>query len=359
MIKPKKADYLLLSAIVILTIFGVIMVYNASVFEAFRIFSDKYYFLKNQFIWAVIGLILMSVASKIPLELVKRLSFPSLIISLFLLIIVLIPGIGTKVMGARRWINLGSFTLQPTELVKLALTVYLAAWLAKQKPLLPFLGLLGLIGGLIMLQPDLGTTIIISFTAVATYYLSGAPILTFLFIGLFGFVSGLGFIFSSSYRKERLLTFFNPSRDPLGSSYHIQQALIAIGSGGLWGLGLGQSRQKYQFLPQVTTDSIFAIIAEELGFIGSSLVIFLLVFIILRTFKVARYAPDNFTRLLTAGIGCWLGIQSLINIAAMVSLLPLTGVPLPFISYGGSSLIVSLTAMGLVLNISRYQVKRI
>jgi cell division protein FtsW len=192
-------------------------------------------------------------------------------------------------------------------------------------------------------------------TGFLVYLASGAKLTYLIASGILGTLSGLAMILSSDYRKQRVMTFLDPSRDPLGSSYHVMQALIAIGSGGLWGLGLGQSRQKYQFLPQVTTDSIFAIIAEETGFLGASLVIILLFLVVNRALKIAKMAPDNFSRLLSVGVACWIGIQAVVNLAAMLSLLPLTGVPLPFISYGGSSLVMTLTGVGLLLNISRFR----
>lgn len=353
--KPKKPDLVLAALVIAITFFGLLMVYNASVVEAYQLYSDKYHFVKLQSLWAALGLIALAFATFLPLSLFKKIAPAALLINIILLIIVIIPGVSSSSFGARRWINLAGFSLQPTELIKLTLSLYLAAWLAKERPFWPYLVILALILGLIMLQPDLGTAIVIILTAVLVYYISGAPLTYLLLVGILGTASGLGLIFSSQYRKERLLTFLNPSRDPLGSSYHIRQALIAIGSGGLWGLGLGQSRQKYQFLPQVTTDSIFAIIAEELGFFGSSLVIIVLFAIVIKAFHIARLAPDSFTRLLATGIASWLGLQILINLAAMLALVPLTGVPLPFISYGGSSLIVILTGMGLLLNISRFQ----
>lgn len=354
-VNRKPVDKILLTLTLAVTLFGILMVYDASVVEAYQLFNDKYYFLKLQSQWAVLGFIALFITSKLPLDWFKKIAPLALIVSLILLIIVLIPGLGETTLGARRWLNLAGFNLQPTELIKLSLSLYLATWLAKDRSFWLYLVLLGFILGLVMLQPDLGTAIVIIFSAVLTYYISGANIFYLISVGFMGILSGLALIFTSAYRKERLLTFFNPARDPLGSSYHIKQALIAIGSGGLWGLGLGQSRQKYQFLPQVTTDSIFAVIAEEIGFFGAGLVILALFFIVIRALRIARLAPDNFSRLLAAAIAGWIGIQAVINLAAMLALLPLTGVPLPFISYGGSSLIVTLAAIGLLLNISRFQ----
>lgn len=355
-IKPKKIDFSLLILVILISFFGLIMVYSASVVEAWQLFSDKYYFLKQQAIWLIAGFIALFVASLIPLAWIKKFSLLILIINLILLILVLIPGIGNQALGARRWLDLGFFSIQPTEMMKFSLSLYLSTWLTKARPFWNFLLILGLILGLIMLQPDLGTAIVIIFTSVIVYYVSGANWLHFFVLMIIGGLSGTGLILSSSYRRERLLTFLNPTHDPLGSSYHVRQALIAIGSGGLWGLGIGQSRQKYQFLPQVTTDSIFAVIAEELGFIGAALVIVVLFAIIYKAFKIARMAGDDFSRLFATAIASWLAVQTVVNLAAMLALLPLTGVPLPFISYGGSSLIIILIAVGFLLNISRYQI---
>jgi len=352
----KPVDSILLGLVILVSLFGLVMVYNASVAEAFSLFSDKYYFVKQQARWLGLGLVVLAAASYVPLGWIKKIAPLLLVTSLVLLVLVLIPGLGTQSLGARRWLVLGGFQLQPTELAKLALLIYLSAWLEKSRPLWQFLLILGLFLGLIMLQPDLGTALVLVTAAVLVFYLAGAPIISLLGLAVLGFVTGMGLIFSSPYRKERLLTYLNPLHDPFGSSYHIRQALIAIGSGGLWGLGLGESRQKYQFLPQVTTDSIFAVIAEEAGFVGAGLLILVLLAIVWKGLRVASLAPDRFTAILAAGITSWLAVQIFINLGAMLALLPLTGVPLPFISYGGSSLIVSLAGVGILLNISRYQV---
>ncbi|MEA3354911.1 MAG: putative lipid II flippase FtsW [Patescibacteria group bacterium] len=354
--KKKKPDTILFLLTIFLTLFGVIMVYNASVFESYQLFLDKYHFLKLQALWVTLGFLGLLVTTHISLDFIKKISPIALLINIILLIIVLIPGLSDKSFGARRWISIAGFNLQPTELIKLILSIYLAAWLAKKRNFLPFLAILGLILGLIMLQPDLGTSIVIVLIGVIVYYVSGAKLIHLILTGLIGAFSGIGLILLSPYRKARILTFFDPSKDSLGSSYHITQALIAIGSGGFWGLGLGQSRQKYQFLPQVTTDSIFAIISEEIGFFGTSLLILALFAFVLRGFKIAGRAKNDFSKLLAVGISGWIGVQIIINLGAMLALLPLTGVPLPFISYGGSSMIVMLIGVGLLLNISRDQI---
>jgi cell division protein FtsW len=353
--KAKSPDLILLFAVIGLALFGLAMVYNASVAEAWQWFGDKYHFVKLQALWLGIGLTGMALAIFIPLGLVEKTASWWLAVTLILLVAVLVPGLGNQALGARRWLNLGGFSLQPTELTKLTLGIYLSAWLVKRRPLAKYLLILGLVLGLVMLQPDLGTAIVIILSSVIVYFISGAEWRYLLLLSVLAGLSGIGLIYSSAYRRARLLTWLNPAQDPLGSSYHIRQALITIGSGGLWGLGLGQSRQKYQFLPQVTTDSIFAVIAEELGFFLSALVIVWLFLIIYRGLRISHLAADGFSRLLAAGISGWLGVQAVVNLSSMLALLPLTGVPLPFVSYGGSSLIISLIGTGLLLNISRFR----
>lgn len=352
----KKPDPILLGLTIILTLFGILMVYNASVVQAYDLFGDKFRFLKLQALWAAIGFVMMGFFTFFPIHLIKKLSPVILAANILLLVLVLIPGVGSSALGARRWINLFGFTLQPTELIKLSLSIYLSAWLIKDRPFWSFASILALILLLVMLQPDLGTAIIIIATALMVFYVSGASLKYFVSLVLIFVIGGTGLIFSSPYRKQRLMTFLNPTADPLGSSYHIRQALIAIGSGGVSGLGLGQSRQKYQFLPEVTTDSIFAIIAEETGLIGSSFLLLLLFAFTSRSFYLSLHSPDKFSQLLSAGIASWLGFQISVNLAAMLALVPLTGIPLPFISYGGSSLMTALMGTGMLLNISRFRV---
>lgn len=349
----QKIDWFLVILVLGLTIFGLIMVANASVVEAYRDFGDKLYYFKLQLQWAGIGLLGFLLASIFNYQRLKRFAVPLLVVSILFLALVLVPGLGTKISGAQRWLGIGNFHFQPAELAKLTFVLYLAAFMSQKKNLWPFLILLGLLIGLIVLEPDLGTAVVIAATGMVVYFASGAPILWLGGLIVVGFLTGLGLIFSSSYRKERILTFFNPTRDPLGASYHIRQILLALGSGGLFGLGLGQSRQKYEYLPAAATDSIFAVIAEELGFVGSLIIIILFLLLIWRGFKIAKEAPDKFGLLLATGIISWIGFQTLINLSAIVALVPLTGMPLPFISYGGSSLILIMTACGILVNISK------
>ena len=357
-IQKQKPDHLLALVILGLTLFGLLMVYDASVVEAYHKFSDKYFYLKQQLKWVGLGLLSGLIFAKVDYKKLAKIAAPGMLMVIILLLLVLIPKIGVKALGAKRWISIAGFSLQPAELTKIVFVLYLASWLSKQRSLFPLLILSGLILGLIILEPDLGTAVVIITTGFLVYFVAGAPLFHLSLSALLGLLGGLLLIWVSPYRRRRLLTFFDPTVDPLGASYHIRQVLIAIGSGGLFGLGLGKSRQKYEYLPAATTDSIFAVIAEETGFFGSLLVVLAFLFLIWRGIKIAKEAPDRFGQLLAVGITSWIAVQALVNLAAMVALVPLTGVPLPFISYGGSSMVTSLAAMGILLNISRNKVKR-
>lgn len=356
--QKQKPDYLLVLVVFGLTLFGLLMVYDASVVEAYHKFSDKYFYLRQQLKWVGLGLVSSLIFAKIDYHKLSKIAGLGILVTIILLILVLIPNIGIKAMGAKRWINLAGFSLQPAELTKLGFVLYLASWLSKQRRTFPLLILSGLILCLIVLQPDLGTAVVIITSGFLVYFVAGAPLFYLSLLALLGLLGGLGIIWISPYRRQRLLTFLDPTTDPLGASYHIRQALIAIGSGGLFGLGLGRSRQKYEYLPAATTDSIFAVIAEETGFMGSLAVILAFLFLFWRGIKIAKEAPDCFGQFLATGITSWIATQALVNLAAMVALVPLTGVPLPFISYGGSSMITSLSGMGILLNISKNKIKR-
>lgn len=355
-LSTNQPDWFLLVLVLGLMVFGIVMVANVSVVEALRDFGDQLYFFKLQARWALMGLAALAFFQFTDYHRLKKLAFPLLLASLLTLVVVLLPWFSAPAMGARRWLAFGGFRFQPAELTKLSFTIYLSIFLSGKKKTWPFILLLGGILALVMMEPDLGTALIISLTGVVIYFASGAPLAVILSLGGAGVLAGLALILSSDYRRERLLTFLNPTRDPLGASYHIHQILIAVGSGGITGLGLGQSRQKHEFLPAVTTDSIFAVIGEELGLIGATLVLAAFLTLIWRGMKIAREAPDKFGRLLAVGITAWIGLQALINLAAMVALVPLTGVPLPFISYGGSSLVIALSGIGILLNVSKQRV---
>lgn len=358
--QEKKFDVWLLSATILLTIFGIIMIYEASNVAAHADFGDKFHYVKDHLLFIIIGVITLLITSHFNYKKYYYIAVPLLIITILSLLAVFIPGIGIKALGARRWIGMGFINYQPSELAKMAVIIYLSNWLiAKEKKrLASFIILMGLILTLIILQPDLGTTIIIASVFMIVYFLSGAPIWQFLLLIPVVILSTVALIFSSSYRFNRLTTFYNPNFDPLGASYHIRQILISLGSGGWIGRGLGASRGKYQYLPEATTDSIFAIIGEEFGFIGSVFIILIYIFFLYRIFLIVRQAPDRLSYLLSGGIFALFGMQILINLGAITALFPLTGIPLPFISYGGSNLIISLTLVGIVSNISRYKINK-
>lgn len=353
--QPKRADILLLIAVLGLTLFGLFMIYDASSYVAFRDFGDKYRYIKDQLSWAILGLVGLFTLSLFDYKKYYNLALPILIGSIILLFLVFVPGLGVSLLGARRWVNVGFSLIQPSEFVKLSLTIYLAAWFSvKEKGrFLAFLLLIGLILLLVILQPDMGTAMIILGEAVVLYFLSGGNIWHILSLIPVVVVGGIGLILFEPYRAKRLMTFLNPNQGIQTSSYHLRQILIALGSGGIFGVGLGNSLQKYAYLPESTTDSIFAIIAEELGLVGGILLILVLLFIIYRGFYIAVHAKDSFGRILAGGITSFIAIQTIVNLGAQTALLPLTGVPLPFISYGGSALIINLASVGILLNISR------
>lgn len=337
---------------IVLVLIGLIALADVSAPEALRIFGDKFYFLKQQSISALLGIFLMAVVSKVNYKYWSKIAVPIFFVAIIGLVLVLIPGIGTSSLGARRWIVIGT-SIQPSEIAKFALVIYFARVYVSQKPFKSYLVPLGLIGGLVMLQPDLGTTISIMMIGFTQIFISGINLIYILGAGSVGAIISAVLVLTSGYRRERLMTFLSQTQDPLGRGYHIRQILLALGSGGLTGVGLGQSRQKYLFLPEASTDSIFAVIAEELGFVGSSLLIGFYAFYIYSMLKVAKNAPDNFAKSIAVGIVAWIGGQAFLNIGSMVALIPLTGIPLPFFSYGGSSLVTILTAVGILVNISK------
>lgn len=353
--KQKKSyDKIFLGLVVIFTFLGVVLVLNASAPEAISIFSDRFYFAKQQLFWGVLGIALMLVISRINYNFWEKIAVLVFLMTLILLVLVLIPPFGHTTLGAKRWISLGPIKFQPSEFIKLTLTLYIAKVASKDKKIWSYLLPLGITVILIMIQPDLGTSLVISLITFAQIFIAGVSFIQLVTILLSGGLVGFLLIITSSYRRERLLSFVDPFKDTLGKSYHIRQILYALGSGGILGVGLGQSRQKFLFLPEAATDSIFAVISEELGFIGASFFILLYIFLLMRCLKIAKNAPDKFSKIMAIGITAWLSGQTLINLSSMVSLTPLTGVPLPFISYGGSSLISMLAGCGILLNISRY-----
>ena len=350
----RRIDKTLFITIVVLVITGLIAVADASAPIATRDFGDQLYFVKQQAVSAFLGLGVLFLFSRINYKFWSKIAVPFFFFNLVLLTVVLIPGIGTKVYGARRWFILGGASFQPSEFAKLALAIYFAKLAEKSKNVSSYFVPLGLIALLVMLQPDLGTTLIIISIGMSQVFVSGASLVHFFAASALAAFLSLILILFSDYRRDRLLTFFQQTNDPLGKAYHIKQVLFALGSGGLWGVGLGQSRQKYLYLPETATDSIFAVIAEEVGFVGSIVLVGAFIFFVFRALRISKYAPDTFSRVLSVGITAWLGGQIMLNIGSMVALVPLTGIPLPFFSYGGSSLIMILAACGILLNISKY-----
>lgn len=346
-----------------LLISGLIILTSASVTISQKKFHESYYYVKHQLLNGVlVGLIGFFLVQKIYYRNFKKLALFLLFLSIILLLLVFVPSFGLHSGGAKRWISFYNYSFQPAELLKLTFIIYLASWLESRKKeihsfffsLMPFWLMMGIISALLILQPDIGTLILITLIAIIMYALGGGRASHILLTILIGFIILLLVIQFAPYRLNRILSFFSPDLDKLGISYQINQATIGIGSGGLLGLGLGQSRLKYGFLPETMGDSIFAIAAEELGFVGSVFIIFLFFMFVWRTFKIAKNTTDTFGRLLAIGIGSWIGLQAFINIAAISGLIPLTGIPLPFISYGGSSLAINLIASGIILNIAKY-----
>lgn len=361
--KKQTIDILLLIAVILITIFGLIMIFSASNIWAEYKFNDPFKYLKHQSLFFVIGLILMIITSKINYQSYYNKSNLILIVCFILLILVLIPGIGTVRNGSRSWFGIGSFGIQPSEFTKLAMIIFVSKYLSKNSKIiknikqgvLPIIGLTLLIFGLIMLQPDFGTGTIIVMTIIGLLFVGGVDFKFFLRIGLVGLIGVAGLIAVAPYRLTRILSFLNPWKDPLGSGFQIIQSLYAIGPGGLLGFGLGNSRQKHFYLPEPQTDFIFSIISEEFGFLGVIIVVSLFLIIIIKGFQIARRCQDLFGKYLSFGIMFGLSFQTILNLMVVVGLIPVTGVTLPFLSYGGSSLIITLISMGVVLNISRYQ----
>lgn len=352
----KKVEWLLVISIIALSIFGLIMIYSASYVWSEYKFNDPYKFVKNQGIFFCIGTLLMWIISKIDYYNYYEKSKIIIIGCILLLLLVLIPGIGTVRNGSRSWFGIGSFGIQPSEFTKLGLIIFTSKYLCHHKKILPILFFTLGIFGLIMLQPDFGTGTIIVMSIIGVLFISGGMNLKFIFkIVLLGGLGVVGLILVAPYRLARILSFLNPWSDPLGSGFQIIQSLYAIGPGGLFGLGFGNSIQKHFYLPEPQTDFIFSIISEEFGFLGILIVATLFLTIIITGFKIALKCEDKFGKYLCFGIMFCFSFQTIMNLMVVVGLIPVTGVTLPFLSYGGSSLLITLISMGVVLNISRYQ----
>jgi len=359
----KSVDKTLLTVVLILLAFGLVMIASAGVIYSETRFADSYYFFKHQLFFGVLpGLLALYVFSRIDYHWWRKISVPLFFVSIILLVLVFVPGIGSRIYGASRWIQLGPFSFQPSEMAKLSIIIYLAAWLESRgthrikdflEGFLPFLGIMAFIGFLIIKQPDIGTLGVILLTSISVFFVSGASLKHIFSLGIIGTFLLWILIKIEPYRFDRISTFLDRGFDPQGIGYQINQALLAIGSGGIFGVGLGHSRQKFNYLPEPVGDSIFAIIGEELGMIGAAALVILFVLLALRGIKIAKNSPDMFGRLMATGIIMWIILQAFINISANIALVPLTGVPLPFVSYGGTSLVFLMSAVGILLNISK------
>ncbi len=357
-----KMDRILVVVVTALLLIGLAVLYSASTVTSYKNFGNTSYYFVHQLLYgALIGGIALYVCSRIDYHIWQKLIPVALLVSLVLLMLVKVPGIGFAANGATRWIHLRFITFQPAEIAKFAIILYTAGWLAKQNSkikdfyyaLFPALVIIGLFAGLIIWQPDMGTMLSLVITSMIMLFVGGMQLRYFVWVGAFGLGALALLVKLEPYRAKRITTFLNPSFDPQGIGYQINQALIAIGSGGLWGYGYGLSRQKHNYLPEAIGDSIFAVMSEELGLIRVLFILGLFVVLALRGFQIAMKAPDLFGKLLAVGIVSTIIVQVCINIAAICGLLPLTGIPLPFFSYGSTAMIIMLAEVGILLNISR------
>lgn len=360
--KKKLPDLILLFTVITLVLTGLVMILSASSVRADKIFGDSFYFFKNQLKYLVIAVLLSGVMYKLKYEKLKEFAPYLLLLTFFSLLLVLIPGVGRMAGGSRRWLPIGPVSFQPSELAKLTIIIYLAAYISKNKEkmkkiksgILPPIIVISLIFILIMMEPDLGTAITIVVLAGTMIFIGGIKISIFILSSLISLIFFMIFIYIEPYRRERLFTFLNPWEDPLGSGYHIIQSLLALGSGGFLGVGAGNSHQKFLYLPEPGTDFIFAVLGEEFGLLGTLFILILYFLIAWRGLKIAARVDDVFASMLAVGITGMVVIQAIINMGVVTSLMPVTGITLPLISYGGSSLLINLLGLSLLLNISRY-----
>lgn len=358
----RSPDYTLMAVVALLLGIGIVMVYTSSTAIAEADFGNRYYFLVRQAIWVAIGLGSMAVFASINPWFWQRHSRTALLVAIVLLILVVIPGVGISRLGARRWLGYGQLAFQPSEVTKFAFIMWLSTYLARNardvqnfvRGLLPPLLALGLLFGLIMLEPDLGTSLTLAGTGGLMLFAAGARLSHLAGLAVVGVAGIFALAKIDEERWSRITTFLNPWADPTDSGYQIIQALLAFGSGGLFGVGLGQSRQKYFYLPERHTDMIYAVLGEELGFIGAVLVLLLFFAFAWRGYRISIQAPDRFTSLLAAGVTSLITLQAALNIAVVTASVPSTGIPLPFLSYGGTSLLITLSGVGILLGVSRY-----
>jgi cell division protein FtsW len=358
-----RSYYLVMAVTGILLGFGLVMILSASSVSSYTLYGSSFLFFRRQVAWAAIGVVGMLVASRVDYRRWRPLGWVMLGVSFVCLLLVLHPAFGTRVGGSARWIGFGSFRVQPSELAKLALLLVAADVCVRKQGrlttlkevMLPLGVLATLAAGLILMQPDLGTTLIVVIIVFVVVFVGGTPIPLLGVMGALGGLGAAGIALTAGYRRARLFSFLNPFKDPLNSGYQAVQSLIALGSGGFFGVGLGASRQKWSYVPNAHTDFIFAIIGEELGLIGTMLVIGLFVAFAYTGVRIAKRAPDPFGRLVAIGVTVWIVGQGVVNMGAVTGLLPITGVPLPLVSFGGSALVFSLVAIGILANIARQE----
>ncbi len=359
---PRHFDHLLLFFVVGLMLIGLIMVYSASSVTSLATMSDGFYYFKRQLMWVIVGLLAMVGVSHVPYQKLEKFAVPLLGLAIFLLILVLVPGVARDIGGAKRWIRFGGIGFQPSEFAKLCFVIYMAHSISLRQEriknfmhgMLPDMIVSAVLFILIYKEPNLSTAALIGGTYLTLYFLGNGSLANLGGLAAGGAVLIVALIFQAGYRMRRFWAFIDPWENARTSGYHIIQSLVAIGSGGFWGLGLGQSRQKFFILPERHTDFIFAIICEELGLVGGVLVLLMFLALLWRGLYIATRAPDNFGFLLASGITAIIGLQVLVNIGVVLSLMPTTGITLPFVSYGGSSLVFLAIGIGILLNISRY-----
>jgi cell division protein FtsW len=359
----KKPDLLLLLSTLLLATIGTIMIYSASSIIAMEKYQNGQFFLKKQLFFLALGLAGMALATRISYYKLRRLAWPGIIFSAVLLVLIKVPHLGIRAGGAVRWLNLGVFSFQVSEMAKIVLIIFLASYLTEEaghvrefkKGVLFPLGITGAMIGLIILQPDFGTSAILALVVFIMIYLGGGRIVHLTGIAAMFIPAAAWVLFHKSYRVARLTAFLDPWKDPHGSGFQIIQSMISFGSGGFFGVGIGDSMQKLFYLPEPHTDFILSVIAEESGFLGVAGILLLYVTVILSGFKIALKAPDLFGNLLAAGLTMLLALEAFINIAGVMGIIPLKGLALPFLSYGGTSLIMSFVLIGILLNISSYE----
>lgn len=367
-IEKKSPDLWVFITVIILTAIGVCMVFSSSYVMGYKWYGDSYYFLKKQLFFSIIALVVFFFAIFTDYHHFKKFALPLLILSIILLSILFIPNLGKSAGGAKRWIKIPflPFQPQPSELAKFALILYMAEFLTRKqlkdiktfiKGMLPSIIIMLVMFLLILEEPDFSTSLIILGISFIMLFIGGTKVIQLYSLIIASIPFGIFMLLKEEYRKIRLLSFLNPWKDPLDSGFHIIQSLLALGSGRIWGIGLGASKQKYFYLPDQHTDFIFSIIGEEFGFIGTLIIIILFITLLWRGFRIALNSVDEFGTLLAAGITSMIVFQSIINVGVVTKMIPTTGITLPFISFGGSSLIMNMFCAGILLNISRYKIK--